>query len=578
MTTAAIGAVGAAIALARHLRAHTCRTTDDSNQAAEATPQCLATNNEHPQPGDVTHNLCTAHFAELALKERAAGTDDTHPDAANCYFAVDSDDLRTDKLEDYAAAVLPAGSSLPPPASSATATYLTDHQHQQEDATRAPILTTTTTTTTHGSTISTPSATPPTTTTLSPEDNTVAGEDPAADDTQPCTTDAAVDSGETLYFTAFNPTIHRRCETSRNEASGATAQEPKSHMFEIDPSSLSVNESRVIGRGGSAIVYEGTLLCAGMHLPVAVKQLTVADETHMLREELKVLSVTTALCNRTCRLLGICTRSERLCLVTKLYKCSLAQALLAEPERKPPLIRTLELAAELCVGLAELHRARIVHQDVKPSNLLLDNSGNLIIADFGISYCLSTICSRCLPPNAIGTPHYMAPEAFDPAEFGGITAATDIWSMGCCVLEMLQGAPPWAGMRLSQISRQVCDKRRTPFIEPDISAPLDALLRRCFSEACLRPTANDAATRFAHFRAELLVPEWTVDYDLDEPCESSEPSAASLSYEPYEPYVPHTDSTPPTWLRDASKILHESQVMQHHNEGDTMATSDIFMH
>jgi len=275
------------------------------------------------------------------------------------------------------------------------------------------------------------------------------------------------------------------------------------HFFEIDSNFLSIDETRVVGRGGSSIVLEGKLFCAGAHLPVAVKKLTIAsseEEQKMLRDELKILSVATARCTRTCRLMGVCTVSGRVCIVTRLYQTSLAGLLLSYPGRKLSLSHALRLSADVCAALVELHRAHIVHQDVKPSNLLLDESGNLVIADFGISECLSTICSRCMPSRAVGTPHYMSPEAFDPAEYGGITSATDMWSMGCCTLQMLQGKPPWDGMRPQQISRQVCDKLSKPSITADIPTILADLLHDCFSSPAARPTAIDAHARILNMK------------------------------------------------------------------------------
>eukprot|EP00316_Scyphosphaera_apsteinii_P004469 CAMPEP_0119316040 /NCGR_PEP_ID=MMETSP1333-20130426/38255_1 /TAXON_ID=418940 /ORGANISM="Scyphosphaera apsteinii, Strain RCC1455" /LENGTH=482 /DNA_ID=CAMNT_0007321575 /DNA_START=11 /DNA_END=1456 /DNA_ORIENTATION=+ len=317
------------------------------------------------------------------------------------------------------------------------------------------------------------------------------------------------DSQDTVYI---DETVRATFDLTVEEP--AVEEHANSHVFEIDPGFLSINGSKVIGRGGSAIVYEGSLLCEGISLPVAVKRLTVVsteEEQHMIRDELKVLSVATALCTRTCRLMGVCTQSGRLCIVTRLYKCSLANLLSSQPGRRLTVHRTLELATELSAALVELHRAHIVHQDLKPSNLLLDDADNLVIADFGISQCLSTICTRCLPSQAAGTPHFMAPEAFDPAEFGGITAAADIWSMGCCVLQMLQGKPPWDGMRSQQISRQVCDKRSTPSMEADIPPPLAKLLFDCFSSPVERPTAVQVHARLVEMKSQLLVSERAVE-------------------------------------------------------------------
>lgn len=89
-------------------------------------------------------------------------------------------------------------------------------------------------------------------------------------------------------------------------------------------------------------------------------------------------------------------------------------------------------------GLAHLHEKGIVHCDIKGQNILLGSSG-VKIADFGAAKKLSEdTCAR----NYKGTPLWMAPEVIQGVEQG---CASDIWSLGCTVVEMLQGRSPWVG-------------------------------------------------------------------------------------------------------------------------------------
>lgn len=71
--------------------------------------------------------------------------------------------------------------------------------------------------------------------------------------------------------------------------------------------------------------------------------------------------------------------------------------------------------------------------------------------------------------------------------------AADLWSAGCCLLEMLTGAPPWKGERHQVIARKVCDKRLGPPIPPYIDVETAALLQACFK---YHPSSRPCATSF----------------------------------------------------------------------------------
>eukprot|EP00961_Rhodomonas_salina_P140597 1891853-Rhodomonas_salina.1 len=73
----------------------------------------------------------------------------------------------------------------------------------------------------------------------------------------------------------------------------------------------------------------------------------------------------------------------------------------------------------------------------------------------------------------------MAPEAFDPEQFGGVTSKTDIWSVGGCLLHMVSGAAPFASVPMAQIITRVLTQRRGPEPLPPAS-PFTGILRRCF--------------------------------------------------------------------------------------------------
>ncbi|HUR34989.1 MAG TPA: protein kinase [Vicinamibacterales bacterium] len=99
--------------------------------------------------------------------------------------------------------------------------------------------------------------------------------------------------------------------------------------------------------------------------------------------------------------------------------------------------RVLEIARQLCSGLAAAHAQGVLHRDLKPANILIDNHGRVIITDFGIAILREDGLQRKL----IGTPGYMAPEQLTPG--ATLTECTDIYALGLILYELLVGQHPF---------------------------------------------------------------------------------------------------------------------------------------
>ncbi len=104
-------------------------------------------------------------------------------------------------------------------------------------------------------------------------------------------------------------------------------------------------------------------------------------------------------------------------------------------QQEIPMKQTLEIVIGILNGLDFLHARQIIHRDIKPANILLQGETPRL-ADFGISRVIKT---TVLSTSIVGTPKYMAPEAFD----GKRTAQTDIWSVGVILYQMLTGNLPY---------------------------------------------------------------------------------------------------------------------------------------
>jgi serine/threonine protein kinase len=106
----------------------------------------------------------------------------------------------------------------------------------------------------------------------------------------------------------------------------------------------------------------------------------------------------------------------------------------------PP--EALKLVPQICEALQFAHDAGIVHRDIKPENILLDKTGRVKIADFGIAKILGSdqVRQTFTQGQVLGTPHYMAPEQVErPQE---VDRRADIYSLGVVFYEMLTGELP----------------------------------------------------------------------------------------------------------------------------------------
>ena len=120
---------------------------------------------------------------------------------------------------------------------------------------------------------------------------------------------------------------------------------------------------------------------------------------------------------------------------------------LIEKHGKLEIGLTVGVCEQVASGLDALHAEGLFHRDIKPANILVDESGTAFITDFGLAKdSQGSLLTR--PGQAVGSMDYMAPEQIRSEE---ITAATDVYALGCVMYECLGGAPPFAdrqGMRV----------------------------------------------------------------------------------------------------------------------------------
>ena len=132
--------------------------------------------------------------------------------------------------------------------------------------------------------------------------------------------------------------------------------------------------------------------------------------------------------------------------------------------------RALEIARQICAGLAAAHERGVIHRDLKPSNILLDGAGNARIADFGLAGAAGETVHA-------GTPAYMAPEQIAG---GTVTAQSDIYALGLVLYEVFTGVRAIEAKNVAELLL----KREAGIVPPsqvlrDLDPAVDRAIMRC---------------------------------------------------------------------------------------------------
>ncbi|GMN49802.1 hypothetical protein TIFTF001_018962 [Ficus carica] len=211
--------------------------------------------------------------------------------------------------------------------------------------------------------------------------------------------------------------------------------------FDLTSMCLATNyfsDSNKLGQGGFGPVYKG-ILKDGRE--VAVKRLSIGSEQGSEEFTTEVLLIMKLQHVNLVRLLGFCVDGEEKLLVYEYMPNSSLDVILFDPKTRAKLnwSRRLKIIDGIARGILYLHedsRLRIIHRDLKASNILLDNDMNPKISDFGMARIFAESEGEANTATIVGTYGYMAPEY---AMEGLYSIKSDVFSFGVLLIEILTG-------------------------------------------------------------------------------------------------------------------------------------------
>jgi len=237
--------------------------------------------------------------------------------------------------------------------------------------------------------------------------------------------------------------------------------------------------------GGMAKIYDA--IQVSLHRPVAIKFLSKKLLSH---HEAKALfereSLIIAQLNHPNIVQiydkGISDDSQPYFVMEKIRGIDLSLML---DEGELPFNKKLDIAIQICKGLAYAHRNGVIHRDIKPSNIIIDQHGDAKILDFGIALTGAEQQALEEPTSVMGTQGYVAPEQVE--DYSNATVASDIYSVGVLFYDLF-GRPATGGQKISPLR-----------LDASIPEPLKKLIAKC-----CHPAAIERYQSLTQVRDELL--------------------------------------------------------------------------
>ena len=207
-------------------------------------------------------------------------------------------------------------------------------------------------------------------------------------------------------------------------------------------------------------------------------------------------------------------------------------------------------------GLEYLHQKKIMHRDIKGANILVDKRGTVKLADFGASKRIEDLATIGSGSKSIrGTPYWMAPEVIKQTGHG---RPADIWSLGCVVIEMATGKPPWSNCHTQVAAMFHIASTKDPPPLPDcLSAEARDFLVLCFNRV---PKERPNASR-------LLKHPWMANITVPTSSTPPPPAVTAAAMPPRTTPLPLPAArSPPSPIKEEPESVRSPAVRSPHEQ------------
>lgn len=247
----------------------------------------------------------------------------------------------------------------------------------------------------------------------------------------------------------------------------------------------------LLGRGGMGEVYRADDLRLGQ--PVALKFLPagVADDPVRLAQFHNEVRTARQISHRNvCRVYDINEADGRIFLSMEYVDGEDLSVLLRRIGRFPQ-DKAVEIARQLCAGLAAAHEQGVVHRDLKPANVMLDSEGRVRITDFGLAGLASDVQDV-----RAGTPAYMAPEQLAGRE---VSVRSDLFALGLVLFEVFTGKRVFDAKTVAELLRQQDQSVALAGLHTgiELDPAIERVLQRCLARDPLARPASAIAVAAA---------------------------------------------------------------------------------
>jgi eukaryotic-like serine/threonine-protein kinase len=242
---------------------------------------------------------------------------------------------------------------------------------------------------------------------------------------------------------------------------------------------------RLLGAGGMAEVYEGRDRLLARRVAIKVPLPQYAHDPAFQQRFRREAQAAASLSNPGVVAVYDTGMQDRTPFIVMEFVegRTLKEAILAEGPLYPG--RAAEIAADVCSALAAAHARGLVHRDVKPPNVMLAPGGRVKLMDLGIARAdpTETATQTGVQTTMLGTALYLSPEQ---AQGQPVDARSDLYSLGCCLYEMLTGTVPFRGATpVAILYRHVREAPVPPrHLNPDVPPALEAI---CLKALAKRP-------------------------------------------------------------------------------------------